>query len=98
MYVKLPSNYIDPQTMAPLPDAVMIITDAQFQMRAGQTILQTAVYASQGALVAGRLPVSQGSIALTPSELAAQQPALLAACYSVLLARPTYSGSTLVTP
>lgn len=98
MYIKLPSNYVDPKTMAPLPAAVMVITDAQFQMRAGATILQTAVYASAAAAAAGVDPISESSLALTPGELAAQQPALLAACYTVLLGRTIYLGASLVTP
>lgn len=98
MYLKLPSTFIDPKTRAPLPDAVMVIMDAEFKLRGGSTILQTAVYASAAAAAAGADPISEAPLALSPVEIQAQLPALLGACYTVLLARATFTGSTLVTP
>lgn len=96
MYLKLPSTYVDPATQAPLPDAILVVADADFRMRSISTVLQCAVYASIEAYLSGGHPVSQFPKALSPAEIAAQQPALLGACYQVLAARAEYSGTQVV--
>jgi hypothetical protein len=96
MYVKMSPGYVDPKTGAPLPDAVLVITDAQFSMRAGLTTLQLALYATPAAAVDGSQPISETSTTLSPEERAEQAPALLQACYTLLLERPELAGATLV--
>jgi hypothetical protein len=98
MYLKLPATFVDPKTQAPLPGAVLLLTDAQFALRAGDVKLQLAVYATAAAATAGREPISEVSVALSPGEIAVQQPALMQACFAVLLARPEFAGAALVTP
>lgn len=97
MYLKLPAGYVDPKTDTPLPDAILVIIDAEFGLRGGHAILQTRVYATTAAYVANHEPVSEDVLPLSPSEIAAQEPALVAACYTELAARPQYAGSTVIT-
>jgi hypothetical protein len=98
MYIKLPVDYVDPNTGAPAPDAILVITDAAFNLHGGSVVLQTAVYASAAAYAAAHAPLSQKPIALTLTEIAAQTPALMQASLNVLAARPEFAGSTVVTP
>jgi hypothetical protein len=95
VYLKLPSNYVDPQTHAPLPDAVLVIDDTEFRMRAGDTRISAAVYASAEAVVNAR-PVVEFPIALSIAERNSQLPGLLQALYTVVAARPEYAGAELV--
>ena len=96
MHLKLRADYADPTTGAALPDAILVVSDAQFSLRGGSDILQLAVYASSEAAAAGRDPVSEQSTALSPGEIAAQLPALLQACFLVLMQRPEFNGTQLV--
>lgn len=96
LYLKLPLNYVDPETKAPLPDAILVVSDATFSLRGGSDVLQLSVYATADAAAAGGRPISERSSALSMEEIAAQLPALLRACYEVLLQRPELAGASLV--
>lgn len=96
MFIKLPTEYVDPRTLAPLPQAVLVITDAFFALRAGEVRLQLSVFATPDAAQALRGPISEHSVALSTEEIAAQAPAILLACYEVLRGRPEFNGTTLV--
>lgn len=98
MYLKLPADYVDPRSAAPLPDAAMMIVGADFSLGQGRVILQTAVFASADAAAVGAGPMSTDNLILTPSEVSLQQPAILTACYSILLLRPEFAGTSLVPP
>lgn len=95
MYLKLPGTYIDPKTRTSLPLAVLVVSDCEFRMRAGDTRIQVAIYA-EPAVIGVAQPLADFPITLGPSEIAAQAPALLQALYAVLLSRPEYAGTTLV--
>lgn len=98
MYLKLPPNYEDPATGMPMPDAVLVILDAQFSLRGPAPVLQARVYANVVTYGSAREPVWEGPLPLSQAETAAQQPALLAACYGALAQRPEYEGATVITP
>jgi hypothetical protein len=95
MFLKLPDTYVDPRTQAPLPDAVLVVSDCEFRMRAGDTRIMAAVYANPS-VVGVAQPIAEYPVTLGPAEIAVQLPPLLGALYQVLEARPEYSGSTLV--
>jgi hypothetical protein len=95
MHIKLPSGYVDPRTHAPLPDAVLVIFDTEFRMRAQDTRVIAQIYASAAA-IGTAMPITEYLIALGPDERDAQMPALLAALYQVVLARPEYTGASFV--
>jgi hypothetical protein len=95
MHISLGSNYIEPRTQTPLPNAVLVIVDTEFRMRAGDTRVMAAIYATPS-VVGIAAPLSEFPIALGPEERDTQLPSLLAALYQVVLARPEYAGATLV--
>jgi hypothetical protein len=96
VYLKLPADYVDRRTHAPLAGAVLVIADTEFRLRAGDTRVLVAIYATPEALAGGALPIDEYPIALGPGERDSQLPALLLALYSVVAARPEYHGSDLV--
>jgi hypothetical protein len=98
MYIKLAADFVDASTGTPAPDAILVITDANFNLRGGSVVLQTAIYASATAYAAAHQPLSEKAIALSPAEIGAQAPALIMASLSILAARPELAGATVVTP
>jgi hypothetical protein len=82
----------------PLPDAILVILDGSFHLRATSAILQTRVYVSAAAYLAAREPVSEDPLPLSPTEIAAQTPSLIHACLTELAARPQFRGSSVITP
>ena len=97
MYIKLASDYVHPRTHVPLPDAVLVISDVEFRMRAGDTRVTGAVYADVFAIQAAE-PVEEFPISISIVERSLQLPAVLEALYTVIAAKDEYAGSTLVTP
>ena len=95
MWIKLPTSYTEPRTQTPLPDAVLVIVDTEFRMRAGDTRIMAAIYANPS-VVGIAQPLAEYPISLGPQERDTQLPSLLAALYQTVLARPEYAGSTFV--
>ena len=95
MWLKLPASYVEPRTQTPLPDAVLVIVDTEFRMRAGDTRIMAAIYANPS-VVGIAQPLAEYPISLGPQERDTQLPSLLAALYQTLLARPEYAGATFV--
>ena len=95
MHLKLPSDWTDPGTKTPMPDAVAQIANVELRMRAGDARIQVSFYSSLDSLNTAR-PVSVGQTTLTPGELAGIEPELLDTFYSVLLQQPEFFDSVLV--
>lgn len=95
MHIKLPATYVEPNTQTPLPDAVLVVADTEFRLRAGDTRVLAAVYPNPSVVGIAR-PIVEFPISLGPDERNTQLPALLQALYTVILARPEYSGASLV--
>jgi hypothetical protein len=95
MHLKLPTDYVDPKTQTPLPDAVLVVADCEFALRRGDTRVMAAVYVNPS-VIGFASPMSEYPIALGPEERDAQLPSLLMALYSAIAARPEYEGSALV--
>jgi hypothetical protein len=96
MFIKLPASYIEPNTQLAMPDAVLIISDTEFRLRAGDVRVTVRVYASADVIDLAA-PVSEYLLpALSQEEIGEQLPALLQALYEVILARPEYADSELI--
>lgn len=95
MYIKLPSSYVDPRTQAPLPNAVLVVFDVEFRLRAGDTRVILAVY-SNPSVVDIAEPIAEFGVALSTDERNTQLPALLQALYTILISRPEYADCQIV--
>jgi hypothetical protein len=95
MHLKLPANYVDPRTQSPLPDAVLVVADAEVRLRAGDTRVIAAVYANASVIEVAQ-PITEFPVSLSLEERNTQVPALMMALYSLLSQRPEYEGSELV--
>lgn len=95
MYLKLDPDYADPRTQMALPDAVMVIADCEFRMRAGDTRVIVRVYANPAAIETAQ-PLAEYPIALSIVERDTQMPGLLGALYAVVSQRPELEGAELI--
>jgi hypothetical protein len=79
-----------------MPDAVLIIQDTEFRLRAGDVRITVQVFANAD-VISTAAPVTEYLLpALSQEEIGSQMPALLEALYEVILGRPEYSGAELV--
>jgi hypothetical protein len=98
MYLKLPADYVDPVTQAPLPDGVLEIDDVELRLHAGDVRVTGCVYASVALMEDVRAAPTREHVlsALSMEEITQIEPALLEALYNVLLERPAFAGASLI--
>ena len=94
--LKLPSNYVDPATQTPLPDAVGDPLDVVVSLRAGIVRVQLGIFASAAAEAALAEPVVESTLTLSPGEIQSLVTQFKASVLSLIAQRPEFAGSSVV--